>query len=297
MLWRWASSRRSSATCRASSSAPGHRGVRGGAAARRGLCDVGALAEPAERSTSSCRCRSPSSPAWGRRLATTAVTHPAFARRRGSPRRYSPRARWRCRAGRSTGWLSATSSTTQTLTTTATRTAPSTALGTPTSAGFPVSPAKASATAAGDGRRRRDGGPRTAVVWLALGLVVPGADRRLAGSVGGHRAHRASDNHTMFAVNSTVHAFGSQPFRTGDESRNNRLIAALAFGEGWHNNHHAFPAAAYHGMERSRRHGHGDPRARAHRPRLGRAPPQPGCARPPPGARNTTNSSGDHPFR
>ena len=40
------------------------------------------------------------------------------------------------------------------------------------------------------------------------------------------------------------------PFATGDQSRNNRLIALLAFGEGWHNNHHAFPSMAYHGMGR-----------------------------------------------
>ena len=76
----------------------------------------------------------------------------------------------------------------------------------------------------------------------------------------------AIHNHTMFAVNSICHTFGSQPFQTGDESRNNRLIAVLAFGEGWHNNHHAFPAAAYHGMGRhpdvDR---HGDPCARARR--------------------------------
>ena len=77
----------------------------------------------------------------------------------------------------------------------------------------------------------------------------------------------------MFAVNSVCHAFGSQPFATGDESRNNRIVAALAFGEGWHNNHHAFPSAAFHGMGRQ-------PDvtglvirgARARRPRLGRPP-------------------------
>ena len=60
----------------------------------------------------------------------------------------------------------------------------------------------------------------------------------------------AVHNQAMFAVNSVCHAFGSQPFATGDESRNNRIVAALAFGEGWHNNHHAFPSAAYHGMGR-----------------------------------------------
>jgi stearoyl-CoA desaturase (delta-9 desaturase) len=55
-------------------------------------------------------------------------------------------------------------------------------------------------------------------------------------------------NHATFAVNSICHAFGARDFETKDESRNNWLIAALTFGEGWHNNHHAFPAMAYHGM-------------------------------------------------
>jgi stearoyl-CoA desaturase (delta-9 desaturase) len=58
----------------------------------------------------------------------------------------------------------------------------------------------------------------------------------------------AIHNHSMFAVNSICHAFGSQPFATGDESRNNRLIALFAFGEGWHNNHHAHPTSARHGL-------------------------------------------------
>ena len=57
-------------------------------------------------------------------------------------------------------------------------------------------------------------------------------------------------NHLAYAVNSICHRFGSQPFETGDESRNNFFMGLLAFGEGWHNNHHAFPAAAYHGMGR-----------------------------------------------
>jgi stearoyl-CoA desaturase (Delta-9 desaturase) len=39
-----------------------------------------------------------------------------------------------------------------------------------------------------------------------------------------------------------------RPFETNDESRNNWLIGLLGAGEGWHNNHHAFPSMAYHGM-------------------------------------------------
>jgi stearoyl-CoA desaturase (delta-9 desaturase) len=91
---------------------------------------------------------------------------------------------------------------------------------------------------------------RTAVLWLALGLIVPALVDGWRGLLWGGIVRIAIHNHTMFAVNSICHAFGAQPFATGDESRNNRLIALLAFGEGWHNNHHAFPSMAYHGMGR-----------------------------------------------
>jgi stearoyl-CoA desaturase (Delta-9 desaturase) len=89
---------------------------------------------------------------------------------------------------------------------------------------------------------------RTALLWLAAGLAVPALVDGWRGLLWGGIVRIAVHNHTMFAVNSICHTFGSQAFATGDESRNNRLIAILAFGEGWHNNHHAFPAAAYHGM-------------------------------------------------
>jgi stearoyl-CoA desaturase (delta-9 desaturase) len=55
-------------------------------------------------------------------------------------------------------------------------------------------------------------------------------------------------NHVTFSVNSICHTFGARPFATHDESRNNWVVGLLAFGEGWHNNHHAFPGMAYHGM-------------------------------------------------
>jgi stearoyl-CoA desaturase (delta-9 desaturase) len=42
--------------------------------------------------------------------------------------------------------------------------------------------------------------------------------------------------------------FGRKDYRARDESRNNWLVALLVFGEGWHNNHHAFPASARHGL-------------------------------------------------
>ncbi|KYF71687.1 fatty acid desaturase, partial [Sorangium cellulosum] len=56
--------------------------------------------------------------------------------------------------------------------------------------------------------------------------------------------------HTTYLVNSACHAprFGSRAFDTRDGSRNVGWVAALTFGEGWHNNHHAFPRAARYGM-------------------------------------------------
>ena len=56
--------------------------------------------------------------------------------------------------------------------------------------------------------------------------------------------------HATFSVNSICHMFGGRAYRSRDESRNNWVVAALTFGEGWHNNHHAFPASARHGLDR-----------------------------------------------
>ena len=56
--------------------------------------------------------------------------------------------------------------------------------------------------------------------------------------------------HATFAVNSICHMFGKRSYRSRDESRNNGWVAALTFGEGWHNNHHAFPASARHGLDK-----------------------------------------------
>ncbi|MBA2276168.1 MAG: acyl-CoA desaturase [Chloroflexia bacterium] len=89
---------------------------------------------------------------------------------------------------------------------------------------------------------------RTTVVWLVLGLVIPYLVAGWTGFLWGGLVRMAFLNHATFAVNSICHAFGSRDFETKDESRNNWIVAALTFGEGWHNNHHAFPAMAYHGM-------------------------------------------------
>jgi stearoyl-CoA desaturase (delta-9 desaturase) len=54
--------------------------------------------------------------------------------------------------------------------------------------------------------------------------------------------------HITWLVNSAAHYSGYQSFRTGDKSTNNWWVAFLAWGEGWHNNHHAFPFSARHGL-------------------------------------------------
>ena len=56
--------------------------------------------------------------------------------------------------------------------------------------------------------------------------------------------------HTTWFVNSLSHIYGKRPHDTGDLSTNNWFVAILTFGEGWHNNHHAFPTSARHGLDR-----------------------------------------------
>ena len=54
--------------------------------------------------------------------------------------------------------------------------------------------------------------------------------------------------HSTWLVNSATHMFGSRRFETKDDSRNSWWVALLTFGEGWHNNHHAHPTSARHGL-------------------------------------------------
>lgn len=93
--------------------------------------------------------------------------------------------------------------------------------------------------------------------WVALGLLIPAA---LGGLISGSWAGAAAGlfwgglvriflvHHITWSVNSACHLWGRRPYRTGDESRNNALFGILAWGEGWHNTHHAFPTSARHGL-------------------------------------------------
>ena len=55
--------------------------------------------------------------------------------------------------------------------------------------------------------------------------------------------------HATWLVNSATHVWGSRRFATRDHSTNNFLVALVTFGEGWHNNHHAHPTSARHGLK------------------------------------------------
>jgi stearoyl-CoA desaturase (delta-9 desaturase) len=54
--------------------------------------------------------------------------------------------------------------------------------------------------------------------------------------------------HATWLVNSATHLWGKRRFETRDDSRNNWWVALITFGEGWHNNHHAHPTSARHGL-------------------------------------------------
>ncbi|HEX4139472.1 MAG TPA: fatty acid desaturase, partial [Candidatus Methylacidiphilales bacterium] len=54
--------------------------------------------------------------------------------------------------------------------------------------------------------------------------------------------------HTTWLVNSATHVWGSRRFQTRDDSTNSWWVALFSFGEGWHNNHHAHPVSARHGL-------------------------------------------------
>jgi stearoyl-CoA desaturase (delta-9 desaturase) len=89
---------------------------------------------------------------------------------------------------------------------------------------------------------------RTWILWTGLGLLIPFVIGGWSGLLWGGLVRIFLVHHATWSVNSICHTFGSRPFATRDASRNNWLIALVAAGEGWHNNHHAFPRSAEHGL-------------------------------------------------
>ena len=91
---------------------------------------------------------------------------------------------------------------------------------------------------------------RTFFVWAILSLVIPYAIGGWTGLLWGGLVRMFYVHHVTWSVNSICHTFGRREFETPDRSRNQWMIGLLAFGEGWHNNHHAFPRSAVHGLGR-----------------------------------------------
>jgi stearoyl-CoA desaturase (delta-9 desaturase) len=82
-----------------------------------------------------------------------------------------------------------------------------------------------------------------------LGLLITGTlTGALTGALWGGLLRLFLVNHMAYAVNSICHYFGTRRFDTTDESRNVIWLAIPSFGEAWHNNHHAFPKSASHGL-------------------------------------------------
>jgi stearoyl-CoA desaturase (delta-9 desaturase) len=89
------------------------------------------------------------------------------------------------------------------------------------------------------------------VAAFALGWLIGGSfHAALTGLLWGGAVRMLVVHHVTYSINSLCHFFGRRRFETGDESRNLFWLSLLTFGESWHNNHHAFPTSAMHGMRR-----------------------------------------------
>ncbi len=89
---------------------------------------------------------------------------------------------------------------------------------------------------------------RTFALWAVLALIIPFALGGWTGLLWGGLVRIFLTHHVTWSVNSVCHTFGKREFETIDRSRNEWVVGLLGFGEGWHNNHHAFPRSAFHGL-------------------------------------------------
>jgi stearoyl-CoA desaturase (delta-9 desaturase) len=85
-------------------------------------------------------------------------------------------------------------------------------------------------------------------VWAVLSVAVPFLIGGWEGLLWGGLVRIFLIHHVTWSVNSVCHTIGRRPFATRDRSRNEWVVGLLALGEGWHNNHHAFPRSALHGL-------------------------------------------------
>jgi stearoyl-CoA desaturase (delta-9 desaturase) len=98
---------------------------------------------------------------------------------------------------------------------------------------------------------------RTFLLWAVVGLAIPFAAgywlggtlvAGLTAMLWGGAVRVFLLHHATYSINSVCHVFGRRRFATKDESRNVFWLALPTMGEAWHNNHHAFPTSAAHGM-------------------------------------------------
>jgi stearoyl-CoA desaturase (delta-9 desaturase) len=100
---------------------------------------------------------------------------------------------------------------------------------------------------------------RTFLAWALGGLVAAfclgyaiGGNLKagLTGLLWGGGVRMLVVHHVTYSINSLCHFFGRRNFATPDQSRNLLWLALPTFGESWHNNHHAFPTSAAHGLRK-----------------------------------------------
>ena len=99
---------------------------------------------------------------------------------------------------------------------------------------------------------------RLYLLWVVLGISIPAALGGLISStwlgvwqglLWGGFVRMFLVHHAIWSINSINHLYGARPFETGEKSTNNFWVAVVNLGDGWHNNHHAFPHSALHGLE------------------------------------------------
>ena len=100
---------------------------------------------------------------------------------------------------------------------------------------------------------------RTFLFWVFAGLALPfglgyliggSLSTALTGLLWGGGVRMLVVHHVTYSINSLCHFFGRRDYETGDHSRNLAWLSIFTFGESWHNNHHAFPTSAAHGLRR-----------------------------------------------
>lgn len=106
-----------------------------------------------------------------------------------------------------------------------------------------------------DWPRIRDFARYPELVWLNKWHLVPGVVLFVAiwavwgwGALAWTMASQVALWHGTFTINSLSHVFGKVRYKTTDTSKNNWFLALVTMGEGWHNNHHYYPASANQGF-------------------------------------------------